>query len=64
MSARLFLANWIVNTNELGSIRERCFHLHLVDHFRCAFHDLIAGQDLAAFRPELSDRFAVASLPP
>src|SRR5262245_32286516 len=54
------LANWIVNANEFGAIRERCFHLHLVDHFRDAFHDLIAGQDLAAFGHEFGNRLAAA----
>src|SRR5262245_13902060 len=53
-------ANWIVNANEFGAIRERCFHLHLMDHFRDAFHDLIAGQDLAAFGHEFGNRLAVA----
>src|SRR5712691_9843237 len=54
------LANWIVNANEFSSIRECRFHLHLRDHFSDAFHDLIAGQDLAAVGPELGNRLAVA----
>src|SRR5258708_25391506 len=54
------LANWIVNAYEFGAIGERCFHLHLVDHFGDAFHDLIAGQDLAALGHEFGDRLAVA----
>src|SRR5258708_31898795 len=54
------LANWIVNADELGAIGERCFHLHLVDHFGDAFHDLIAGQDLAALGHVFGDRLAVA----
>src|SRR5258708_26024224 len=54
------LANWIVNADEFGAIGERCFHLHLVDHFGDAFHDLIAGQDLAALGHEFGDRLAVA----
>src|SRR6266436_518527 len=64
MSVHLFLrallANWIVKANELGAIGERYFHLHLMDHFRDAFHDLIAGQDLAAFGHEFGNRLAVA----
>ena len=53
-------ANWIVKAHELGAVGERCFHLHLVEHFGDAFHDLIAGQDLAAFRHEFGNRLAVA----
>ena len=49
-----------MNANEFGAIRERRFHLHLVDYFGDAFHDLIAGQDLAAFGHEFGDRLAVA----
>src|SRR5262245_7364677 len=64
MSVRLFLmdslANWVVKTNVFGAVGEGCFHLYLVDHFRDAFHDLIAGQDLAAFGPEFGNRLAVA----
>src|SRR5262249_28899962 len=54
------LADWIVNTDEFGSIGERCFDLHLVDHFRDAFHDLIAAQNLATSGHELGDRHAVS----
>ena len=53
-------ANWIVNANELGAIGECCFHLHLVEHFGDAFHDLIAGQYLAAFGHEFGDRLTVS----
>src|SRR5262245_17605197 len=54
------LANWIVDTDEFGAIGERCFHLHPVNHFGDAFHDLIAGQDLAASGHEFGNRLAVA----
>src|SRR5258708_18852377 len=54
------LANWIVNADEFGAIGERCFHLHLVDHFVDAFQDLIAEHYLAAFGHDFGDRLAVA----
>src|SRR5260370_27489801 len=53
-------ANRIVKANELGAIGKRRFHLHLMDHFRDAFHDPIATQDLAAFGHQFGDRLAVA----
>src|SRR5262249_30394104 len=55
-----FLSNWIVHTHEFGAIRESGFHFHLRNHFRNAFHDLTASQDLGASRHELSDRLTVA----
>src|SRR5262249_35589117 len=54
------LSNWIVKTNEFGSVGERCFYLHLVDHLRDTFHNLIAGQDLAAFGHKCCNGLAVA----
>src|SRR5215510_2368105 len=54
------LANWIVDTDELGAIGERCLHLHLVNHFRDTFHDLIVPQYGAAFGHEFGNRLAVA----
>src|SRR5215813_13129499 len=54
------LANWVMNGDELGAIGKRRFHLHLADHFADAFHDLIAGQYLAACGHELGDGPAVA----
>src|SRR5262245_58800821 len=54
------LANWIVNTDKFGAIGERCFHLHLVDHFGDAFHDLIAAQDPSTFGHEFRNRLTVA----
>ena len=53
-------ANRVVKANEFRTIRERCFHLHFMDHFRDAFHHLIAVQNFAAFGREVSDRLAVA----
>src|SRR4029077_8630817 len=53
-------ANWIVNTHEFCSIGERCFHLHLWNHFGDAFHHLVTDQHLAAFRHEISNRLAIA----
>src|SRR5215475_4875570 len=44
-----FSSNWVMKANELGAIREGCFHLYLIDHFGNAFHDLLASHDLAAF---------------
>src|SRR5215510_13245659 len=51
--------NWIVNTHELGTIRERCFNLHLWNHFGNSFHDLITAQYFPTFRHQLSNRLAV-----
>ena len=39
--------NRVVYGDQLGAVRERRFHLHLVDHFRDALHDVGAGQDWA-----------------
>ncbi len=49
-----------MNAHEFGVVGERCFHLDLAEHFRDAFHDLIAIQDFAAFGHELSNRLAVS----
>src|SRR5262244_2127720 len=56
---RCSLANWIVNAYEFGVVRKCCFHLHLAEHFRDAFHDLIARQEFAAPGHQFSDRLAV-----
>src|SRR5580704_14051549 len=53
-------ANRIVNADELGTIRESSFDLHLVKHFRNSFHDLISAQDLSATGHELRNRLPVA----
>src|SRR5215470_13100772 len=58
--ATLGLPNCVVNGNELGAIGEGHFDLHFTDHFGDAFHDLIACENLTAFRHELGDGFAVA----
>src|SRR6266404_2704598 len=60
VSCQPSLRNWIVNAHELGAISERCFHLHLGDHFRYAFHDLITSQELTAVGHEFGNRLAVA----
>src|ERR1700741_1893878 len=54
------LSNWVVNADEFGAVGERCFHLHFMDHFGDAFHDLLAGQNFAAFGHEFGNRLAVA----
>src|SRR5580704_17890592 len=51
--------NWVVNTHEFGSIRERRFHLHFGNHLDNAFHHLLTAQNLTAPRHELSNRLAV-----
>src|ERR1700751_4886553 len=52
-------ANRIVNAYKLGTVGERSFDLHLVDHFGDAFHDLVPRQDLAASRHELCNGLPV-----
>src|SRR5262249_8341135 len=54
------LANWVVKRNEFGSIQKRRLDLHLVNHFRNPFHDLIACQDPGSFRGKLRNGSAVA----
>src|ERR1700722_549703 len=54
------LANRVMNGNELRAVRKGRLHLHLGDHLRDTFHDLIAPQNLAALRRELRHRFPVA----
>src|SRR5215813_4514496 len=54
------LANWVVQGNEFGSIQKRRLDLHLVNHFRNPFHDLISCQDLRGFRGKLRNRSAFA----
>src|ERR1700751_1216775 len=56
---RIPLANRVMNGHELRAIRKSCFHLHLQDHLRDAFHDVGARQNLAALRHEIGHRFPV-----
>src|SRR5262245_9449648 len=58
--SRYPLANWIVNTDQLGAVRKRRFHLHLANHLRDAFHDLFLPQYRAAFGHELGHRLAIS----
>src|SRR5215469_2424967 len=53
-------ANWVMNTHQFGAVWKSCFHLHLGNHLRDAFHHLLAAQNLATFRHELSNRLAIA----
>src|SRR5260370_36587735 len=52
-------ANWVVNADEFRSIRESCFHLHLGNHLRDAFHHLVTAKHFATFGHELSNRLAI-----
>src|SRR6056297_2784188 len=53
------LADGLVDGDQFGAVREGGLHLHVVDHLRDAFHDLLAGQHLRALFHERGHGLAV-----
>ena len=53
-------SNWIVNGDKLGAVGKRSFHLHFVNHFRDAFHHLVAFQNCCAETHDLGDALSIA----
>lgn len=47
------LADGIVDGDQLGAVRESGFDLHVVDHLRDAFHDVLAGEQRDAVTHQL-----------
>ena len=49
-----------MNGHKLGAVGECCLHLHFVDHFGHAFHNVVAGEQVAARPHELGHALPVA----
>src|SRR5262249_25928556 len=54
------LPDWTVNSNKLCAIWKGCFDFDLADHFRDAFHDLVAGQNLSPLGHQVRNVLALA----
>ena len=50
----------MVDGDQLGAVRKGRFHLNVVDHFRHAFHDVVAGKQRRAVTHQFGYRPAIA----
>src|ERR1700730_4842417 len=49
-----------MDSDELGAVWKRCFHLHVVEHLRHSLHHVVAAQHVATADHQLGDGATVA----